>query len=232
MTVFNVTRPRENSNFTEHAQKPVCVSVLVLARRGSAAGETVKSVRTHAFPTSARTHAGQVTHTREAGMGCGSRPQLGLVSRSRRLPRRAREALWFLSVFSCLLWGLFLLVGFVFVPPPGPRAPTTAVLAVPLPRRSAVRAPPTAAPVVEVWPSAHETCGFWGLETHVHCVPPGETPKQTALAVLHLAGNRSTPACRGAVQARFGAQAPARLPFTGPAIGRTPMNPWHPEHPT
>ena len=44
--------------YGEQAQKPMCGSALVLARRGSVAGETVKSVRTHAFPMSVRTYAG------------------------------------------------------------------------------------------------------------------------------------------------------------------------------
>ena len=52
------TTTRELEFYREHAQKPVCGSALVLARRGSVAGETVKPVRTHAFPMSVRTYAG------------------------------------------------------------------------------------------------------------------------------------------------------------------------------
>ena len=52
------TATRELESHGEHAQKPVCGSALVLARRGSVAGETVKPVRTHAFPMSVRTYAG------------------------------------------------------------------------------------------------------------------------------------------------------------------------------
>ena len=44
--------------YREQAQKPMGGSALMLARRGSVAGETVKSVRTHASPMSVRTYAG------------------------------------------------------------------------------------------------------------------------------------------------------------------------------
>ena len=52
------TSTRDTEFYGEQAQKPMCGSALVLARRGSVAGETVKSVRTHAFPMSVRTYAG------------------------------------------------------------------------------------------------------------------------------------------------------------------------------
>ena len=52
------TSTRDTEFYGEQAQKPMCGSALVLARRGSVAGETVKSVRTHASPMSVRTYAG------------------------------------------------------------------------------------------------------------------------------------------------------------------------------
>jgi hypothetical protein len=52
------TSTRDTEFYGEQAQKPMCGSALMLARRGSVAGETVKSVRTHASPMSVRTYAG------------------------------------------------------------------------------------------------------------------------------------------------------------------------------
>ena len=212
MTVLNVTRPRENSNFTEHAQKPVCVSVLVLARRGSAAGETVKSVRTHAFPTSARTHAGQVTHTREAGMGCGSRPQLGLVSRSRRLPRRAREALWFLSCFLVCCGGCFCWSGLFLSPPPVPVLPPQPCLPSPCPVVLRFVHPPRPPPWWRFGPARMKLVGFGAWRPTCTVCPPGKRqnrppwpfctwpatgqPQRAEVRSRHGLGPRHRPGCR------------------------------------